>query len=202
MKNSSWSCSLRAISVSLRGSTEMERSAPQAADTTAAEKGGSLCTANPVNPSYFRVPSAATQRVMWLGGRDEPERDSGQGQRKQIPPGPPVFPGERPRARVTPAIKPERLTWSDTFVLWKFYRAAEITKLCMVDNDFPPRASFGNPSSAKPTEEIQTRRSPEDVTEEHTDRFSSTNLVPASKTLQHWLPMSGERGVQDFKEEK
>lgn len=60
----------------------MERSAPQAVDNTTAEKGDSFCTANPVNPSYFRVPSAATQRGMCLGGRDEPERDSGQGQRK------------------------------------------------------------------------------------------------------------------------
>lgn len=95
----------------------MGRSAPQAADTAAAEKGDSLCTANPVNPGYFRVPSAAMQRVMWLGGRDEPERDSGQGQRKQIPPGPPVFPGESCRAGVTPAVRPEQLTRSDTFVL-------------------------------------------------------------------------------------
>lgn len=88
----------------------MGRSAPQAADITAAEKGGLLCTTNPVNPSYFRVPSAAMQGVMWLGGRDEPERDSGQGQTKHIPPGPPVFPGERRQARVTPAINPEQLT--------------------------------------------------------------------------------------------
>lgn len=64
----------------------MGRSAPQAADTAAAEKGDSLCTANLVNPGYSSAPSAATQRVMWLGGRDEPERDNGQGQRKQIPP--------------------------------------------------------------------------------------------------------------------
>lgn len=103
--------------MSLQGSTEMGRSAPQAADTAAAEKGDSLCTANPVNPGYFRVPSAATQRAMWLGGRDEPESDSGQGQRKQIPRGPPIFPGESCRAGVTPAIRPEQLTRSDTFVL-------------------------------------------------------------------------------------
>lgn len=85
MKTSSWLCSLRAISVSLQGSTEMGRSAPQAADTAAAERGGSLCTANPVNPGDFRVPSAAMQAEMCLGGRDEPERDSGQGQSSRFP---------------------------------------------------------------------------------------------------------------------
>jgi len=96
----------------------MGRSAPQAADTAAAaEKGDSLCTDNPVNPGYFRVPSAAMQREMWLEGRDKPERGSGQGQRKQIPPGPPVFLGGICQAGVTPAIRPEQLTQSDTFVL-------------------------------------------------------------------------------------
>lgn len=71
----------------------MGRSAPQAADTAAAERGDSLCTANPVNPGDFRVPSAAMQGEMCLGGRDEPERDSGQGQSSRFPLVLPFFQG-------------------------------------------------------------------------------------------------------------
>lgn len=138
MKTSSWLCSLRAISVSLQGCTEMERSAPQAVDNAAAEKGDSLCTANPVNPGYFRVPSAAMQRVMWLGGRDEPERDSGQGQRKQIPLRSSCFSrGELP-SRGASSHQARTVNTKRHFVLWKFYRSVELTKLCMVDTISPP----------------------------------------------------------------
>lgn len=166
MKTSPWSCSLRAIAVSLRGSMEMGRSAPQAADTAAAEKGDSLCTANPVNPGYFRVPSAAMQTVMWLGGRDELERDSGQGQRKQIPP---VLPFSQGRAADPewPSHQARTANTKRHFRPLKILLLSRNNEAVHGGHNFPPRPSFGNPSSAKPTEEIQNRHSPEDGTKEH-----------------------------------
>lgn len=70
------------VSARLHRNGEVHTPGREAADAKAAEKGDLLCTANPVNPSSFRISSAAKQRAKWLGGRDEPEASSGQRQRK------------------------------------------------------------------------------------------------------------------------
>lgn len=186
----------------------MGRSAPQAADTTAAEKGGSLCTTNPVNPGDFRVPSMAMQRVMWLGGRDEPERGSGQGQRKPIPPQPSCFSrGELP-SRGDSSHQARTANTKRHVRPLKILPLSGNNEAVHGGHDFPPRPSFGSPSPAKPTEKIQNRDSPEDGTKEHVRGFSSTARAPAGcpcqrgRKLQHGLETSGEKRVRDFKEEK